>query len=151
VRTMRDARQPPHDGPACQRAAGRLLDPPACVVALAQALAADLSIHGWPGWSIQGGYLWPPGARRSRDAYSVRDVDWITSARWIIEGYERIDRDRARRNKALAGESEQALDCMRVLRSGLNQACAAYDGLRGVIGGAPRVFEDVRRGWWAGR
>src|SRR5680860_204035 len=78
VRTMRDARQPPHDGPACQRAAGRLLDPPACVVALAQALAADLSIHGWPGWSIQGGYLWPPGARRSRDAYSVRDVDWIT-------------------------------------------------------------------------
>ncbi len=127
--------------------------PPAGVMALARALAADLAPHGWPGWSLQGELLWPPGARTAREAYRMEDVDWIPMARWIIDGHQRVARDQQQQSAALAAKSEPALDCMRRMRDGLNQACAAYDELRGMIGGRPRVFEERRleerrRGWW---
>ncbi len=66
--------------------------PPAYVVALVQALAGDLAPHGWPGWKLQGGLLWAPGARCG---YSPADVDWSPSAQWMIDGYERILRSHA--------------------------------------------------------
>lgn len=116
--------------------------PPYYAVALARSLAGDLAVHGWRGWSFSNSFLWPPGARQRRDAYSMDDVDWIPSARWMIAGWERGAKDRQLQARALAGELAVVHTRMGKLAAALDVAGENYDSLRRLLGGKKRWYVE---------
>lgn len=104
---------------------------PACVIALLKALAADLSLHGWPGWHFAGGRLWPPGCNAARHAYRMRDVDWIPAGRWVIAGYERIARSQAAVERG--AQAQLVAQSLGALRQALAAARQAEAGLSNLL------------------